>query len=203
MIMKIMIMILMININRVIFNVICSREGGEVISRSSLRSRLCLAEHYDDDDDDDDDGDDVTLMMMMIRIASKNAITIIIIIILINIVIIILICMIITRNFYENFTGLSGDTLEKVATEGFRSMTAVRTMMMMIATMTTMTMMMMMNFDDDDDNDDDDDDDDDDDVLCRTGTMSWTTAATSFSFQTSYWVEQSMDQVFKQKTRYF
>jgi len=51
-------------IPRVIFNVICSREGGEVISRSSL------------------------------------------------------------RNFYENFTGLSGDTLEKVATEGFRSMTA-------------------------------------------------------------------------------
>merc|ERR1712216_1037079 len=51
-------------IPRVIFNVICSREGGEVISRSSL------------------------------------------------------------RNFYENFTGLSGDTLDKVATEGFRSMTA-------------------------------------------------------------------------------
>merc|ERR1719239_1286096 len=51
-------------IPRVIFNVICSKEGGEVISRSSL------------------------------------------------------------RNFYENFTGLSGDTLDKVATEGFRSMTA-------------------------------------------------------------------------------
>merc|ERR1712020_491421 len=51
-------------IPRAIFNVICSREGGEVISRSSL------------------------------------------------------------RNFYENFTGLSGDTLDKVANEGFRSMSA-------------------------------------------------------------------------------
>jgi len=61
MIMTIMITMIMI---RVIFNVICSKEGGEVISRSSL------------------------------------------------------------RNFYENFTGLSGDTLDKVATEGFRSMTA-------------------------------------------------------------------------------
>merc|ERR1712004_194774 len=51
-------------IPRVIFNVICSKEGGLIITRSSL------------------------------------------------------------RNFYENFTGLSGDTLDKVATEGFRSMTA-------------------------------------------------------------------------------
>merc|ERR1712142_1322549 len=51
-------------IPRVIFNVICSKEGGLIISRSSL------------------------------------------------------------RNFYENFTGLSGDTLEKVSTEGFRSMSA-------------------------------------------------------------------------------
>merc|ERR1712116_56201 len=51
-------------IPRVIFNVICSKEGGLIISRSSL------------------------------------------------------------RNFYEKFTGLSGDTLEKVSTEGFRSMSA-------------------------------------------------------------------------------
>ena len=57
--------------------------------------------------------------------------------------------------------------------------------------------------DDDDDNDDDGDDDDDDDVVCRTGTTSWTTAATSFSFQTSYWAEQSMDQVFNQKLDIF
>merc|ERR1712158_172120 len=28
------------------------------------------------------------------------------------------------RNFYENFSGLGGDTLEKVATEGYRSMSA-------------------------------------------------------------------------------
>merc|ERR1711963_1261958 len=28
------------------------------------------------------------------------------------------------RNFYENFSGLEGDTLEKVATEGYRSMSA-------------------------------------------------------------------------------
>jgi len=28
------------------------------------------------------------------------------------------------RNFYENFSGLSGDNLEKVATEGYRSMSA-------------------------------------------------------------------------------
>jgi len=28
------------------------------------------------------------------------------------------------RNFYKNFSGLTGDTLEKVATEGFRSMSA-------------------------------------------------------------------------------
>ena len=31
------------------------------------------------------------------------------------------------RNFYENFSGLEGDTLEKVATEGYRSMSAVST----------------------------------------------------------------------------
>lgn len=118
--------------------------------------------------------------MMIIRKAFGNAITIIII----N-----LVNMIITRNFYENFTGLSGDTLDKVATEGFRSMTAVSTMMMTMTATTTM-MMTMMKFDGDDD---------DDDVFCRTGTTSWTTAATSFSFQTSYWVVQSMDQVFNQK----
>ena len=29
------------------------------------------------------------------------------------------------RNFYENFSGLAGDNLEKVATEGYRSMSAV------------------------------------------------------------------------------
>ena len=51
--------------------------------------------------------------------------------------------MIITRNFYENFTGLSGDTLDKVATEGFRSMTAVGTMTTMMR-MTTMMMKMTM-----------------------------------------------------------
>ena len=28
------------------------------------------------------------------------------------------------RNFYENFSGLAGDNLEKVATEGYRSMSA-------------------------------------------------------------------------------
>merc|ERR1711988_2095624 len=28
------------------------------------------------------------------------------------------------RNFYENFSGLEGGTLEKVATEGYRSMSA-------------------------------------------------------------------------------
>ena len=57
--------------------------------------------------------------------------------------IIIHINMIITRNFYENFTGLSGDTLDKVANEGFRSMTAVGTMTTMMMT-TIMTIMMMM-----------------------------------------------------------
>lgn len=51
-------------IPRVIFKVICSREGEDVISRESL------------------------------------------------------------KNFYQNFTGLSGGTLEKVATEGYRSMSA-------------------------------------------------------------------------------
>ena len=59
----------------------------------------------------------------------------------------ILIMILITRNFYENFTGLSGDTLDKVATEGFRSMTAVGTMittMMMTTTMMMMMVMMMM-----------------------------------------------------------
>ena len=51
-----------------------------------------------------------------------------------------------TRNFYENFTGLSGDTLEKVSTEGFRSMTAVSNMMtiMMIVKIMMMTVMIMI-----------------------------------------------------------
>ena len=29
------------------------------------------------------------------------------------------------RNFYEHFSGLEGETLEEVATEGYRSMSAV------------------------------------------------------------------------------
>ena len=99
--------------------------------------------------------DDVT-MMMIIRKISKNVS--IVIILIINIIIM---NMIITRNFYENFTGLSGDTLDKVATEGFRSMTAVGTMTMrkMTTMMMKMTMMMMMKNDDDDDDDDGDDED--------------------------------------------
>merc|ERR1712129_20123 len=51
-------------IPRVIFNVICSREGGHIISKTALET------------------------------------------------------------FYENFTGLTGAELEKVATEGFRAMSA-------------------------------------------------------------------------------
>ena len=50
MMMLIMIMMIMMMITRVIFNVICSREGGEVISRSSLRSRLYLVKCDNDDD---------------------------------------------------------------------------------------------------------------------------------------------------------
>ena len=51
--------------------------------------------------------------------------------------------MMLTRNFYENFTGLSGDTLDKVANEGFRSMSAVRTMTKMMVMMRMMMMVMM------------------------------------------------------------
>ena len=73
------------------------------------------------------------------------------IIIMIIILMDILIMILITRNFYENFTGLSGDTLDKVATEGFRSMTAVGTMIttMMMTTTTMMMMVMMMMMSDD------------------------------------------------------
>ena len=72
------------------------------------------------------------------------------------------------RNFYENFSGLAGDNLEKVATEGYRSMSAV-------SSTTLFCIYSSLTF--------------------RMGIMSWTTKATSCFSQTSSLGEQSMDLV--------
>ena len=72
------------------------------------------------------------------------------------------------RNFYENFSGLEGDTLEKVATEGYRSMSAVSSFLIFLLCLHK---------------------------AFRTVTTNWTTRATSCSSQTSCSDEQSMDQV--------
>ena len=72
------------------------------------------------------------------------------------------------RNFYENFSGLEGDTLEKVATEGYRSMSAVSTFLIFLLCLHKAS---------------------------RTVTTNWTTRATSCFSQTSCSDEQSMDQV--------
>jgi len=70
------------------------------------------------------------------------------------------------RNFYENFSGLGGDNLEKVATEGYRSMSAVSSSFFS-------TISSLLTF--------------------RMGIMNWTTKATSSFSQTSSLEEQSMD----------
>ena len=72
------------------------------------------------------------------------------------------------RNFYENFSGLGGDNLEKVATEGYRSMSAVSSSFFS-------TISSLLTF--------------------RMGIMNWTTKATSSFSQTSSLEEQSMDLV--------